>query len=65
MNHDDPAWFDNIQKVFFLMSRNGQVYSKLSVDFGINDDPSGSMWFRLKGVANTNGSRNWEATAPQ
>jgi hypothetical protein len=65
MSHDDLAWFDNIQKVFFLMCRNGQVYSKLSVDFGINDDPDGTMWFQLKGVASTNGSRNWEATVPQ
>jgi len=64
MNHDDPGWFDNVQKVFFLTIRNGQVYSKFSFDFGINDDPSGTMWFQFKGVANTNGSRNWEATTP-
>ena len=60
MNHDDRAWFDNIQKVFFLTSRNGQVYSKFYVDFAINGDPTGSMWFQFKGVANANGSRNWE-----
>jgi hypothetical protein len=65
MNHDDPAWFDNIQKVFFLTSRNGQVYSKLSLDFKINDDPNGTMWFQFKGVANANSSRNWEATVSQ
>jgi hypothetical protein len=65
MSHDDPAWFDNIQKVFFLTSRNGQVYCKLSLDFKINDDPNSTMWFQLKGVASTNGSRNWEATVPQ
>jgi hypothetical protein len=65
MSHDDPAWFDNIQKVFFLMSRNGQVYSRLSLDFGINDDPNGLMWFQFRGVASTNSSRNWEATVPQ
>lgn len=65
MKHDDPAWFDNIQKAFFLKSRNGQIYSKFSMDFGINDDPNGTMWFQFNGVANTNSSRNWEATAPQ
>jgi hypothetical protein len=65
MSHDDPAWFDNIQRVFFLTSRNGQVYSKLSLDFKINDDPNGTMWFQFTGVANANNSRNWEATAPQ
>ena len=65
MNHDDPGWFDNIQKVFFLTSRSGQVYSKFSLNFEINDNPNGTMWFQFKGVASTNGSRNWEATAPQ
>ena len=65
IDHDNPAWFDNIQKVFYLTSRGGQIYSKFSLDFGINDDPNGSMWFQFKGVANANGSRNWEATAPQ
>jgi hypothetical protein len=65
MDHDDPAWFDNIQRVFFLTSRNGQVYSKLSLDFKINDDPNGTMWLQFTGVANANGSRNWEATVPQ
>jgi hypothetical protein len=65
MNHDDPAWFDNIQKVFFLTSRNGQVFSKFSLDFKINDDPNGTMWFQFKGVANANSSRNWEATVSQ
>jgi hypothetical protein len=65
MNNNNPAWFDNIQQVFFLTSRGSQVYSKFSLDFGINDDPNGTMWFQFKGVANANGSRNWEATAPQ
>jgi hypothetical protein len=65
MNRDEPGWFDNIQKDFFLMSRNGQVYSRLSFDFKINDDPNDPLYFGFKGVANTNSSRNWEATAPQ
>ena len=65
MSHGDPAWFDNIQKVFFLTSRNKQVYSKFTLDFKINDDPNGAMYFQFNGVANTNSSRNWETTAPQ
>lgn len=65
MNHDNPDWFDNIQKVFFMTSRGGKVYSKFSLDFGINADPNGAMWFGFKGVANTNSSGNWEATVPQ
>jgi len=65
MKPDDPGWYDNIQKMFFLTSRDGQVYSKLLFDFEINDDPNGLMYFQFRGVASTNGSRNWEATAPQ
>jgi hypothetical protein len=60
MNHDNLAWFDNVQKVFFLSSRGGQVYSKFYLNFGINDDPNEPLWFQFKGVANANGSRNWE-----
>lgn len=65
MNHDDPAWYDNIHKVFFLKSRGGQVYAKFNLDFMINLEADGLMDFQFKGVANTNSSRNWEATAPQ
>ena len=48
MNPDGPIWFDTIQKMFFLMSRNGQIYSKFSLDFGINDDPKTPCGFSLK-----------------
>lgn len=65
MNHDDKQWFDNIKKAFFLKSRNGQIYSKFSLYFEINDDPNGTMRFQFTGVANTNGSRNWEETVPK
>jgi len=63
MKKDGHAWFDSVQKEFFLSSRNGQVYSKLYLDFGINDNPNGPMWFQFKGVANAQGSRNWETVA--
>jgi hypothetical protein len=65
MERGSRDWFDNIQRTFFLASRNGQVYSKFTLDFGINDDPNGAMWFRFRGAANVQGSRNWEATIPQ
>jgi hypothetical protein len=54
-----------IQQAFFVQSRNGQVYSKLGLSFGINEKPDGFMNITFSGVANTNSSRNWEATAPQ
>ncbi|MGA2178842.1 MAG: hypothetical protein ABSH15_04590 [Verrucomicrobiota bacterium] len=56
---------DVIQQNFFVQSRNGQVYSKLAIAFRINDTPDGFMYITFSGVANTNGSRNWEATVPQ
>jgi hypothetical protein len=65
MNKRDPAWSENIHEVFFLKSRGGQIYSKFSLDFGINGEPNGSLYLKIKGVANTNSSRNWEATVPQ
>lgn len=65
MNGEDPGWHDGIDKEFFLKSRNGQVYSKFYLVFGINRAPSDALYFQFRGVANTNGSRNWEATAPQ
>ena len=54
-----------IQQDFFVQSRNGQVYSKIDLTFGINSTPDGFMSITFGGVANTNGSRNWEATASQ
>lgn len=65
MGQDNPKWFDNLQKVFFLKSRGGQVYSKFSMDFMINDDPNDLMWFQFKGVANDHASRNWEEPQTQ
>jgi hypothetical protein len=56
---------DTLDQMFFVQSRNGQVYSKVHLLLGINDTPDGLMYVTFSGVANTNGSRNWEATAPQ
>jgi len=56
---------DLVDKSFFIKSRNGQAYSKLHLLFGINDMPGGPMYITFSGIANTNASRNWEATAPQ
>jgi hypothetical protein len=58
-------WFGGFNQGFFMTSRNGQVYSKVKLSFNINDAPDGLMSVTFNGVANTNGSRNWEATAPQ
>jgi hypothetical protein len=54
-----------IQQGFFVQSRNGKIYSKVGISFGINETPDGFMEVTFSGMANTNGSRNWEATVPQ
>jgi hypothetical protein len=56
---------DGLDKSFFVESRNGKVFSKLYLSMGINNEPDGLMYITFRGVANTNSSRNWEATAPQ
>lgn len=53
-------WFDGFTQGFFVKSRDGQVYSKLGISFGINYSPDEPMDITLSGVVNTNGSRNWE-----
>ncbi len=47
-------WFGGFNQGFFLMSRNGQVYSKLGLTFRINDDPSGFIYITIIGAAKTN-----------
>jgi hypothetical protein len=56
---------DLIDETFFLKCRNGQVYGKLHLLFNINNSPDEPMNITFSGVANTNSSRNWEATAPR
>ena len=54
-------WAEGFNRGFFVMSRAGQVFSKLGISFSINYDPNGLLYVTLAGVANTNGSRNWES----
>jgi hypothetical protein len=53
-------WAGGFDQGFFVKSRNGQVYSKLGLSFNINRNPDDPMSLTLRGVANANGSRNWE-----
>jgi hypothetical protein len=53
-------WAGGFTEGFFVMSRKGQVYSKLGLSVRINDDPNGVLYVRFSGFASTNGSRNWE-----
>jgi hypothetical protein len=47
----------------YMKSRNGQVYTKLGFDFGINENPDDLMYIEFRGIANTNFSRNWEGAS--
>jgi hypothetical protein len=58
-------WYEEFNQGFFVMSRNGQVYSKLGLTFRINRMPDDFMYITFSGVASTNGSRNWEAAFQQ
>jgi len=58
-------WSGGFDQTFFLQSRHGQVYSKIDFGISINQHPDDYIWVEFHGVANTNSSRNWEATAPQ
>jgi hypothetical protein len=53
-------WSGGFDQMFFVQSRGGRVYSKLAFTFSINQQPDDYMWVELRGVANANGSRNWE-----
>jgi hypothetical protein len=53
-------WAGGFNQGFFVLSRGGQVYSKVGLSFVINQMPDGVMNIGFGGVANPNGSRNWE-----
>jgi hypothetical protein len=56
-------WVLEFNQGFFLMSRNGQMYSKIGLSFRINESPDGDMYIGFSGIANANGSRNWEGAS--
>jgi len=58
-------WFEFFNQGYFVMSRGGQVYSRVGISFRINANPDDFMSINFNGVANANGSRNWEASAPK
>lgn len=56
------GWTEEFNRGFFVMSRNGQVYSKLGLTFRINRTTGDLMYISFSGTASTNGSRNWEGS---
>jgi hypothetical protein len=65
MSTSTHSWRGAFDQGFFVESRNGQVYSKVTIGMAINQNPDGFMYITFNGAANANGSRNWEATLPQ
>ena len=57
-------WAGSIEQMYFVRSRGGQVYSKVNVGLAINRNPADPVWVEFRGAANANGSRNFEADAP-
>jgi hypothetical protein len=53
-------WSDLVQQMYFVTSRNGQVFSKIFLSTGVNANPGDPMSVTFRGVANANRSRNWE-----
>jgi hypothetical protein len=54
------GWSQNSNALFFVQTRHGDVYTKLSLKIGINLNPNDPVDLAIYGVANTNGSCNWE-----
>jgi hypothetical protein len=65
MSNSSNTWYEAIHQMFFIQSRNGHVFSKVNLSFHINQNPDDPVSITFRGVANPNGSRNWEATIPQ
>ena len=53
-------WAGGFNQALFFTSRNGQVFGKVDFSFRINENPDDFMYVKFSGVANANGSRNWE-----
>jgi hypothetical protein len=61
----DHSWSRVVDGTFFVKSRDGQMYSKVWLAFGINPNPDDAISIEIRGAANANGSRNWEPNPTQ
>jgi hypothetical protein len=60
MDSDNHFWTFLFKEGFLLKSRGGERFSKLKIGFTLNVYENEPAWLTLEGVANPNGSRNWE-----
>jgi hypothetical protein len=63
MSTNTHSWQGALEQMFFMQSRNGQVFSKVAVSVAINQQPDSYVWVEFHGEANPNSSRNFEADA--
>ena len=56
-------WHGGADQMYYVKSRDGQVFSKLNFGVSINQQPDDYVWVELHGELNPNGSRNFEADA--
>lgn len=57
-------WAGSIDQMYFLESRDAQVFGKIDVSVAINPKSNDYVWVEFHGEINPNGSRNFEADAP-
>jgi hypothetical protein len=53
-------WSDTVSGSFFVQTRDGGVYTKLSLKVSPGLNPDDPAVLELSGISNTNGSCNWE-----
>jgi len=63
MSTNTQSWHGALNQMFYLETRNGQVFGKLNFGISINQKPDDYVWVELHGELNPNGSRNFEADA--
>ena len=60
INAEQRDWTDLVTKIFFLESRNQRVFAKFQTACRLNEAPDDEIEITFRGLANANGSRNWE-----
>lgn len=59
MRADSPKWQDEADRAFYLKSRDGQIYARVTVKIAAHYDPPPAS-IRLEAYVNPSGSRNLE-----
>jgi hypothetical protein len=63
MSTNTHSWHGGLNRTFFLRSRNGQIYGKLTCGISINRKPDDNVSVEFHGEINQAASRNFESDA--